>query len=236
MVAAFEKAKLPLFVAYYIKHMPHIAKVAELLAGGAIGTLTGVTYRLVEPHHLKGAIWRIDAALAGAGHFLDVGSHALDLLDFLLGPLGHVASQAANVASPYAVEDSVALTFRSKAGVVGSMSWNFAGDAHDDTMVLTGTKGEILFPMFNHRPLRLSASSGVREIEVPYPPTVAQPFIQSVVDDLLGRGTCMSTGYSARRTSRLMDYVLSDYYGGRQDAFWSRAASWPGRRPADGAR
>ncbi|HZZ20632.1 MAG TPA: Gfo/Idh/MocA family oxidoreductase [Opitutaceae bacterium] len=232
MIAAFEKARLPLFVAYYIKHMPHIEKVSDLLRSGAIGTVTSVTYRLVEPHHAKGAMWRIDAALAGAGHLLDVGSHALDLLDFLLGPLEEVSGRAANVASPYAVEDTVVLTFRASSGVIGSMSWNFAGDAHDDTMVISGTKGEILFPMFNHRPLRLGTSAGFTEIDVPYPATVAQPFIQSVVDDLLGRGRCISTGVCARRTSWVMDQVLSAYYGGRQDAFWERAATWPGRRQA----
>jgi predicted dehydrogenase len=230
MVMAFAEAKLPLFVAYYIKHMPHIAKLAELIKSGAIGTVTGVTYRLVEPHHKKGAIWRIDPTLAGAGHFLDVGSHALDLLDFLLGPLEDVSGRASNVASAYAVEDNVALTFRAKGGVIGSMSWNFAGEAHDDTMVITGTKGEILFPMFNQRPLRVGTTAGTAEVEVPYPKTVAQPFIQSVVDDLRGRGHCVSTGASGRRTTDVMDRVLSGYYGGRQDAFWSRAGVWPGRR------
>ena len=50
-----------------------------------------------------------------------------------------------------------------------------------------------------------------------------------ILDELLGRGTCPSTGESARRTSAVMDAVLADYYGGRNDAFWERSASWPGR-------
>jgi hypothetical protein len=54
--------------------------------------------------------------------------------------------------------------------------------------------------------------------------------IQSVVDDLLGRAACPSTGESARRTSRIMDQVLAGYYGGRDDAFWQRPESWSGRR------
>ena len=60
---------------------------------------------------------------------------------------------------------------------------------------------------------------------------VAQPLIQTVVDDFLGQGTCPSTGESARRTSAVMDQVLADYYGGREDAFWQRPGSWPGRVP-----
>ena len=66
--------------------------------------------------------------------------------------------------------------------------------------------------------------------DLPYPPHVGLPLIQSMVDDLLGRGACPSTGESARRTSRAMDRVLEGYYGGRTDAFWARPETWPGRR------
>jgi hypothetical protein len=123
----------------------------------------------------------------------------------------------------------VALTARA-AGALGSMSWNFAGEVRDDTMRLTGTLGEITFPMFTSAPVRLENASGVQLFDLPYPPHVAQPLIQSVVDDLLGRGECPSTGESARRTSRVMDRVLDTYYGGRADPFWERPRTWPGRK------
>jgi 1,5-anhydro-D-fructose reductase (1,5-anhydro-D-mannitol-forming) len=229
MVEAFARARLPLFVAYYRRRLPCFMKAGELLSSGAIGRLTGFTYRLAYPQHVKGYIWRTDAALAGAGHFLDVGSHALDILDFLLGPLEDVRGTAANVASAYDVEDCVALTCRA-AGALGSLSWDFASEVRDDTMRLTGTGGEVTFPMFTSAPVRLEDASGVKLFDLPYPPHVAQPLIQSVVDDLLGLGDCPSTGESARRTSRVMDQALEGYYGGRLDAFWGRPATWPGRR------
>ena len=53
--------------------------------------------------------------------------------------------------------------------------------------------------------------------------------IQTVVDDLLGRGTCASTGESARRTNVVIDKILSAYYGGREDEFWKRSKAWPGK-------
>ena len=65
MVAAFAAAGLPLYVAYYYRSLPYIRKVAELLQAGAIGRVSGVTYRMVEPHHRRAPMWRIDAALAG---------------------------------------------------------------------------------------------------------------------------------------------------------------------------
>jgi len=230
MVEAFDDAGLPLFVAYYRRRLPCFLKVGELLKAGAVGRLTGVTYRLAEPHHRRGPVWRTDPSVAGAGHFLDVGSHALDLLDYLLGPLEDVAGTAANVASGYLAEDSVALSFRTGGGAVGSMVWDFASAVSDDSMRLAGTDGEITFTMFQSRPVRLENGSGTRLFDLPYPPHVAQPLIQTVVDDLLGRGECPSTGVSARRTSRVMDRVLDAYYGGRGDMFWTRPGTWPGRR------
>ena len=230
MVAAFRDAGLPLYVAYYYRSLPTMVVVARLLAERAIGRVTGVTYRMVEPHHRRGRPWRVDVAIAGSGHFLDVGSHALDLLDFLLGPLSDVEGKAANLASDYDAEDTVALTFRAPGAILGSMMWNFASDLHDDTMRIAGTEGEIVFPMYSQVPIRVTTAAGTREVEVAFPQHVAQPFIQSVVDDLLGLGECPSTGVSAARTSRVMDEVLSAYYGGRGDAFWARPASWPGLR------
>jgi 1,5-anhydro-D-fructose reductase (1,5-anhydro-D-mannitol-forming) len=232
MVEAFSRAGLPLFVAFYRRRLPVFLKVKELVDSGALGRVTGASYRIAEPHHLKGPAWRIDAAVAGAGHFLDVGSHALDLLDYFLGPLTQVAGSASNARSDYAVEDTVSFRFLAAGGVQGSMECDFASDTRDDTMTITGTGGKATFRVFSSAPLRVEDAAGVTEFDLPFPPHVGQPLIQNIVDDLLGRGECPSTGDSARRTQRVMDQALAAYYGGREDEFWGRPASWPGRRKA----
>ena len=232
MVEAFSRAGLPLFVAFYRRRLPVFLKVKELVDSGALGRVVGASYRIAEPHHLKGPMWRIDASVAGAGHFLDVGSHALDLLDYFLGPLAYVAGTAANVRSDYAVEDTVSFRFHASGGVQGTMECDFASESRDDTMTITGTDGRAVFRVFSSAPLRVEGAAGMKEYDLPFPPHVAQPLIQSIVDDLLGRGKCPSTGESARRTQRVMDQALSAYYGGREDEFWERPNSWPGRRKA----
>ncbi len=230
MVAAFAAAKLPLFVAYYRRRLARFLLVEEFLKSGRLGTLTGVSYRFAAPFHLSGDSWRVNVATAGAGHFLDMGSHVIDLFDYLLGPLEDVTGRAANLASNYAVEDVVEANFKVMGGTFGSGVWNFTSAARDDTMRLTGTLGEVAFSVFGHDPVRLTTAQGVETFDRPNPPHVAQPLIQSVVDDLLGRGVCPSTGVSGARASQVMDTVLSGYYGGRTDEFWRRAETWPGRR------
>ncbi len=234
MISAFAAAKQKLFVAYYRRALPRFLKVRDLLADGAIGTLTGITYRLASPTPVNAdpatGAWRVSAANAGGGLFLDLGSHLLDFLDFCGGPLQDTRGCAARLASPYEVEDAIAMTFRTAAGVPGSASWNFASLAKDDTLEFSGTTGRLAINFYANDPVRFETARGVEHFDMPNPPHVAQPLIQSVVDDLLGRGSCPSTGESARRTSAVMDRVLDEYYGGRTDAFWTRPQTWPGRR------
>ena len=234
MIAACARAKQKLFVAYYRRALPRFLKVKELLDTRTLGTLTGITYRLATPtpanaDAAKGA-WRAQPENAGGGLLLDLGSHLLDLLDFFCGPLEGVSGHAAKLEKAGIVEDAVALTFRTPAGVPGTASWNFASLVKEDALEFSGTAGRLTISAFGPEPLRLETARGVESLDVPYPPHVAQPMIQTIVDELLGRGTCPSTGDSARRTSVIMDHVLARYYGGRDDRFWERPQSWPGLR------
>ena len=233
MIAAFAAAHQKLFVAYYRRALPRFEKVRALLDGRAIGQLTGVNYRYATPTPANADpahnAWRVSAAHAGGGLFLDLGSHVLDFLDHCLGPLQDVHGRAARLATAADVEDTVAMTFRTATGALGSASWNFSTTAKEDTLEFFGTTGRIAFNIFNAEPIYLETAAGSEQFAIPNPDHVAQPLIQLIVDDLLGRGTCPSTGESALRTSAVMDRVLEGYYGGRTDAFWLRPATWPGR-------
>jgi len=232
MLAAFAAAGQKLFVAYYRRALPRFLKVRELLDGGAIGRITGVNYRLSAPPAAEFAPdqepWRLSATAAGGGLVLDVGSHVLDFLDYCVGPLEHVHGRAARLANKARVEDAVAMTFSTAQGVPGAATWNFASQAREDILEFSGTAGRVALNFFADDPVRLQTDQGLEQFPFPNPPHVAQPLIQTVVDDLLGRASCPSTGESARRTSAVLDRVLADYYGGREDAFWMRPGTWGG--------
>jgi predicted dehydrogenase len=229
MIAAFTERALPLYVAYYRRALPRFLQVKRWLDDGAIGRLTGIDYHHASPAHRSAAGWRTDVRTAGGGLFLDLGSHALDLIDFLVGPLSDVSGRSANVGLTQEAEDSVILHFTA-GGAGGVAAWNFASDAARDVCRLSGTDGCIEYSVFDPLPLRLTRGRETTELEIAHPPHVAQPLIQTVVDDLLGRAACPSTGETARRTSAVMDTALTSYYGDRRGAFWDAPESWPGRR------
>ncbi len=193
----------------------------------AIQVYVDIYLRNIDPSNPP---WRVTAEQSGGGIFLDLGCHALDIFDFLLGPIESVRGISANIASPYDVEDAVALSCRFTSGALGVCSWNFADAAREDQIKITGTKGEVTLSVFGNEPLRLETAAGVEQFDLPNPPHIQQPLIQSIVDQLCGQGQCPSTGTTAARTARVMDQVLESYYGGRDDSFWIRPETWPGRR------
>ncbi len=235
MIAACTAAQQKLFVAYYRRALPRFRKVQDVLRSGALGRLTAVNYRQSTPLPLNADLskggWRLAVENSGGGLLLDLGSHVIDLLDFYCGPLPieHVHGHAARVSADSEAEDAVTMTFRTRDGVPGVAAWNFASHIREDILEFTGIAGRVSLAVFSSDPIRLETAQGVEQLDIPTPLHIAQPLIQTVVDDLLGRGTCPSTGESARRTSVIMDRLLEHYYGGRSDAFWNRASTWPGR-------
>jgi hypothetical protein len=85
-------------------------------------------------------------------------------------------------------------------------------------------------------PLTLTRGGGgggkeTETFDLPDPPHIQQPLIQTIVDELLARGggggmKCPSTGTSAARTSAVMDAALHSFYNGRDDEFWNRPQTW----------
>lgn len=224
MVEAFRAARVPLFVAYYRRRLPRFVKAKELIDSGALGRVTGLVYRharLFRP--AQGDEWRLDPVRSGGGLLLDLGSHALDLFDYLLGPLSDVKGSAERF-SEGKVEDAVVMSFRTGCGALGSASWNFAAAARNDTIEIDGTHARLVMTCFGDDPIRLDRPGGESEqFDLRNPPHIQQPLIQSIVDELLGRGDkCPSTGETAARTNKVMDNVLEGFYGSRSDGFWAR--------------
>jgi hypothetical protein len=99
-------------------------------------------------------------------------------------------------------------------------------------IVVVGSDATLRLSTFGDDAVELETTAGVESFLLPNPRHIQQPLIQSLVDSLLGRGSCASTGVSAARTSAVMDLALQSYYGARDGEFWLDPASWPGRRVA----
>lgn len=212
MIEASSTADLPLYVAYYRRALPNFLKIKELVDSGVIGEVRLVDIQLHKTANPDIAAtandnWRTKPEIAGGGLFYDLASHQLDFLDFLLGPVQSAKGFSGNQARLYRAHDIVTGNFRFKSGVMGTGSWCFTTSdvSSIDRTTIVGSKGQITYPTFDGAQVLLETDQNGQEMfEFNLPKHIQQPLIQSVVDDLLGKGKCPSTGVSGARTNRVM--------------------------------
>ena len=218
MADAFEKAGLPLFVAYYRRSLPRFEQVRAWIREGRIGAPRHIHWGLSRPAYDDGretsaANWRVDPAIAGAGYFADLACHGLDLFIHFLGDVAEATGVAANQQGLYKAEDSVAASWRFASGVTGSGFWNFASQTEMDHVVLLGDKGRIEFSVFGPLPIKLVTAEGEETLEIAHPVNIQHPHIENIRRHLAGEGPHPALGREAVKVSAVMDRILGSYYG-----------------------
>jgi predicted dehydrogenase len=221
-VAITEKAKekgLPAYVAYYRRSQERFIKLKEILESGVIGRLRYVELRQIQPpepaeldaHHLP---WRLDPAISGGGKFLDMAVHVLDILDFLIGRITEVKGLAVNLGGLYSAEDTVSASFRFDNGVVGNGLWCYVGDHSEESVRIVGDKGSISFEGMAYGPVTVQLGSMMTVHQFVAPEHLGMPYIQSIVDEMLGLGKSPADLQAAVNTTWVADQILAEYRAG----------------------
>lgn len=247
----FEEKGLALYTAYISRAYERTQAVRTLLQQGVVGErVISVTYVLRGMGGARGMQeaptlpWRLEASQAGGGLIMDVGCHVLDRIDYLLGPLIKVEGKAENRNSPHQdVEDHVQLQAEigesrwaaiPSVGATVECTWDFSSGESFDELMIEGPEGCLrMVAMSPSLPIEVLDKEGtvIRELTFEAPQHTAQPLVQCITDELLGKEgkSCISRGDNAIRTAKVLDAVLASYYGGRDDEFWLRPETWPGR-------
>lgn len=217
MIEACQKSNVPLFTAYYRRSLPNILKIQSLLEEKVIGEVRYVSILLnktIVPDIVEAIVrnnnWRVDPEIAGGGYFFDLASHQLDILDFLFGPIKEASGFATNQGNAYKAEDIVVGSFYFENGVMGNGCWCFTTSSVSNKEVITivGSKGQISFSCFGDHSVTLEVTGMEKQVMTfDIPKHIQQPLIQSIVDELLGKGKSFSTGVSGARTSMVMELV-----------------------------
>jgi len=237
LAAAFQRASVPLYVAYYRRAHPRFIRVREIIASNALGSLSTIEYRYhgakhTDPKRDFENDWRIKPRVSGGGYFMDIGCHVIDILDFIFGPLENVQGDALKAEGVFpeelSVETCVTCSFRTHQRALGTMLFNFAATlgSQGDSLRISGTEGMITMSIFGSDAPKVwipsSTPQGIQLIPTPMqvpktPKHVHQPLVQCVVNDLLNVpvGQVVSTGESACRTAKIMDSILRRFYKNR---------------------
>ena len=100
VAAAVDQAGVRSLVGFNYRHAPAVRHARELIASGAIGAVDQFRSQWIAAYAAdpRGVLsWRFRADDAGLGVLGDLGSHAVDLAQSLLGPIESVTARTATI-------------------------------------------------------------------------------------------------------------------------------------------
>ncbi|MEU4771399.1 Gfo/Idh/MocA family oxidoreductase [Micromonospora sp. NPDC023644] len=171
LVETARAAGVFLMEAMWMRTNPLVRRLCELVADGAIGTVTGVRADFgvagpFPPEH------RMRARTLGGGALLDLGVYPVSLAHLLLGVPDHVRAWAR--LSPEGVDENTGIVLGYDSGAVATLSCGMVG-APPLVASVTGTTGRIDLPEPFFRPGSLTLRRAGAEPE-------------TITDELVGGG------------------------------------------------
>lgn len=214
ILAAFDRVKQPVFVAYYRRSLPRFEKIKQWIEQGKVGHVRHIHWAFTD-HPNEWDIhgesnWRTNPKQAGGGYFVDLASHGLNLFEHLLGNIISVSGIATNQQGYYQAEDAVTAhwSFSGTKPTTGSGYWNFACHERSDQVEILGSTGKIRFSVFLEEPIELITANNHESLVIENPENIQLYHVRNMQKHLVGSAHHPSLGESASRTNWLMDQIL----------------------------
>ncbi|MGD0083946.1 MAG: Gfo/Idh/MocA family oxidoreductase [Acidimicrobiales bacterium] len=177
-------------ICFNYRRLPAVALMKELVAAGEIGDVLLWRGSWLSDEFLDPAIpfdWRFDRRIGGTT-ISDLGSHLVDLAEWMVGPIGRVCAQSSTFTReradptrggmvPVGVDDASSALVRFTNGAAGVFEVARACSRRpcDFTVEVNGTRGTLVFDYSRLNELRLGRSAdeerlyGMRTIRTEHP-------------------------------------------------------------------
>ncbi len=146
MIAACQKARVKLMAGYLMRFHAHHQCLTRMIQAGDLGQIVFGRAQLTCWYPEIPGAWRQDPAQGGGGALMDMGTHCLDLLEMLMGPIRELAANVDTLTFSYRVEDAATVLARFESGAHGVVDVNFdvPDEAAQNTLEVRGTKGAVI--------------------------------------------------------------------------------------------
>ena len=182
-------------VAYYRRSYPKVQRARALLDAGAIGrpVFAEITCHDWFDGRDSSRAWLVDPVKAGGGPLFDIGSHRIDVLNFLFGQPQRVSGHLSHAVHHYAVEDNATVMIDYENGVRGVVDVRWHSRVKRDECRIRGTEGEMDLTPLNGPEL---VYPGGRE-HLPPHVNLHYPMLENFVDAVFGKLPLLASGASS---------------------------------------
>jgi len=154
MAEAIERAGVLFTTGYFMRTDPKVLFLREQVAKGAFGRVTHAAAWNCHSGSLGGWFdekpgnvaetwrWMADPRVAGVGAFGDLGTHSLDILMWLLGPVESATAEVRVITGRYGdCDETGTAMLKMKDGVVATLVAGWVDVANPVTLQIAGTEG-----------------------------------------------------------------------------------------------
>jgi predicted dehydrogenase len=205
MQRASEDTRRTLGIAYYRRMYPKVDRARELIEAGVIGRpvfAEATSHDWFNPLGTSRA-WLADPKLSGGGPLRDVGSHRIDLMNYLFGKPINAIGHMSTLVQPLEVEDNATVTIEYEGGVRGVVDVRWHSRVTRDEFRVRGTEGEIdLSPLNGPELVHPGGVERIAAAENLHYPCV-EDFVNAILRGILPR----SYGESALAAEWVMEQV-----------------------------
>ena len=155
IAAAIEKAGVLFTTGYHLRTVPKYIFIKEQVQQGNLGQIVRVHGSFANDCVLQGAFdkelgWTVDPKWGALGGFADTGTHALDMLMWLMGDVEAVTADIRSVTGRYPHCDETGQgVLRFRNGVTGTLAAGWIEPENPVALQVSGTEGHAV--VFNDR-------------------------------------------------------------------------------------
>ncbi|HTP36450.1 MAG TPA: Gfo/Idh/MocA family oxidoreductase [Candidatus Acidoferrales bacterium] len=145
MLRAADETGRTLAIAYYRRKYPKVERARQLIEAGAIGRPVFAEATAHDWYNPLGTPreWLADPALSGGGPLRDIGSHRIDLMNYLFGRPTRATVYSSNLVHSFAVEDNATALIEYDSGVRGVVDVRWHSRVTRDEFRIRGIRGEL---------------------------------------------------------------------------------------------
>jgi len=212
MIAARNRNKLKLGVAYYRHFYPVIARCKQIINDGEIGTPVVAqmnAFEWFDPAANHPRSWLLNKQLSGGGPMFDFGCHRIEVLLDLFGAAVELKAISSNQFFHREVEDIATVIINFEQGTIATLTVAHSAQHPQDTFDIFGSEGSIHIPVLNEEKLRVITEAGEREEFHPASPNLHQPLIDDFARAVMENREPLVDGEIGLAVARIEEAIIS---------------------------